>query len=277
MKRDFAGARIERTFEIVDLVPGSEVFPAQSHLQRQRPRDLPVVVDERRKRWRVIRGPRAAERAGAGGAEPEEEIGNRVARELAVEGEPAAGRHLGEMLERAVLRLQPEAHVVAPLHPARGIRHADDVFGGALRDAAFAVSAEAAHGESRTAIVQRIGPAGQVSQADVADPVAAVEADGRVEVIRVVVPDADFVDHVLRDDPRVTDGEIPALLGEVGVGEGAGVQLGSLVIHEPLEQVVLRGQHLIRAPGGRIGIVGKVTNREIVVGRRIVRRRDRRR
>ena len=146
-----------------------------------------------------------------------------------------------------------------------------------MRDAAFAVSAEAAHGESRTAIVQRIGPAGQVSQADVADPVAAVEADGRVEVIRVVVPDADFVDHVLRDDPRVTDGEIPALLGEVGVGEGAGVQLGSLVIHEPLEQVVLRGQHLIRAPGGRIGIVGKVTNREIVVGQGIVRRRDGRR
>ena len=85
-----------------------------------------------------------------------------------------------------------------------------------------------------------IGPAGQVSQADVADPVAAVKADGRVEVIGVVVADTDFVDQALGDHPRVADGEIPALLREVRVGKGTGVQLRSLVVHEPLEYVVLR-------------------------------------
>src|SRR5204862_4861899 len=47
--RASAGARRNRRFEIVELVPGSEVLPAQSPLQRQRPPHLPVVVDERRK------------------------------------------------------------------------------------------------------------------------------------------------------------------------------------------------------------------------------------
>src|SRR5438874_4224334 len=109
------------------------------------------------------------------------------------------------MLEGAVLRLQAEAHVVGPLDPARGVRDADNVFGRALRDAAFAVSAEAAHREAGATVIQWIDAAGQIFQSDVADPVAAVDADRRIQVIRVVVADPDFVDDRLRDDPRLAD------------------------------------------------------------------------
>src|SRR5207248_8472236 len=88
----------------------------------------------------------------------------------------------GELLVPPILRLQSEPDVVAAPHPARRVRHAEDVFRRALRDAAFAVAGEPGHREARPAVVDRIGGAGKIAQADVADPVSAVEADRRVQV-----------------------------------------------------------------------------------------------
>ena len=117
---------------------------------------------------------RAAERSGACGAVAEQEIGDGVSGELAVESEAAARRHLGEVLELAELRLQAEPDVVAALHLARRVRDAVDVLCGTLRDPAFAVPAESRHREARTTVVDRIDPASQILQADVGDPVASV-------------------------------------------------------------------------------------------------------
>src|SRR5439155_20006679 len=153
---------VERSFLIVLLVPRAEVFPADPHLQRQLRRRLPVVVEERREGRRRVERPRAAEGAGARRAVPEQEIGDRVPRELSVEGEGARRRHLGELLVAAILRLQAEWDVVASLYPARRVRHADDVLGRALRDAAFAVAADAGDVEPGTAVVDRIDPAREV-------------------------------------------------------------------------------------------------------------------
>ena len=148
---------------------------------------------------------RAAERAGARRAVAEQEVGDRVAGVLTVEREAAARRHLGEMIELAELRLNAEARIVMAFHPARRVGDAECSLGRALRDAALAIAAEAGHGEARTPVVDRIGAAGEVPQPDVADPVAAVLADRRVQMVGVVVAEARLVDDRRRHDPRLAD------------------------------------------------------------------------
>src|SRR5207302_2448377 len=128
--------RIERAFLIVLLVPRSEIFPAEPHLERELWRYLPVVVDERRKGRRFVKRARAAERARARRAISQQEDGHRVTAELAVEREAAARRHLGELFVPPVLGLQSEPHIVTAPHPARRVRHTEDILGRALRDAA---------------------------------------------------------------------------------------------------------------------------------------------
>src|SRR5207302_877778 len=139
---DLAAGGIERSLDAVDLGPRSEILPAQAHLHRQLVGRLPVVVDKRRECRRSVSGPRTAERARACRAVAEEEIGDRVAGELAVEREAAAWRHFSEMFEVAILRLDAEAEVVVSLHPAGRVRDAHDVLGRALCDATFAVAGE---------------------------------------------------------------------------------------------------------------------------------------
>src|SRR5206468_9292955 len=106
---------------------------------------------------------------------------------------PAARRHLGEVLEDAVLRLQSEADVVASFHPAGGVRHAEHVLGRALRDATLAVAAETAEREARTSVIQRIGAAREIPQSDVGHPVPLVEPARRVEATGIVLAEAGFV------------------------------------------------------------------------------------
>ena len=116
---------------------------------------------------------------------------------------------------------------------------------------------EAGHGEPGTAVVDRIGAAREIAQADVADPVAAVQADRRVQMVGVVVADPDLVDQARRDHPRIAGGEIASLLRQVRVAEHARVQLRALVVHEALKQVV-PGQDLIAPHRRRVGIVAEV-------------------
>ena len=268
---------VERSLLIVLLVPRAEILPAQPHLQRELGRHLPVVVDERRDRRRRVQGSRAAERAGAGRTVPEQEIGDVVPGELTVEREPATRRHFGELLVPPILRLQSEPDVVAAPHPARRVRHAEDVFRRALRDAAFAVAGEPGHREAGPAVVDRIGGAGKIAQADVADPVSAVEADRRVQVVGVVVAEPDLVDDVLRDDPRFAHCEVAAVLRKVREAEHARVDLRAFVVEKPLEQLVLRVERLIAPQRRGVRIVVERLNRHVVVHPARVRRGNGRR
>jgi hypothetical protein len=76
------------------------------------------------------------------------------------------------VLETAELRLQTEADVMAALHPTRSVRHAEQVFGRTLSDAALTVAGEAGHREAGTAVVDWIDRTRQIAQSDVANPVA---------------------------------------------------------------------------------------------------------
>ena len=162
------------------------------------------------------------------------------------------------------------------LHPAGGVGNAEEVLRRPLRDAAFAVPREAGHRETGTPVVDRIGAAREIPQTDVADPVAAIEADGRVQVVRIVVAESDFVDDARCEDPCVAGGEIPSRLRQVRVAEHTWVQLRALVIHEPLKEIVA-GQDLIAPHGGRVRVVAEIADRPVVVRGGIVRRRDSRR
>src|SRR5262249_60822850 len=117
-------------------------------------------------------------------------IAGGVPRELPVEGERAAGRHFGEVLEFPELRLQAETNVVRALDPAGRVGDAEDVLRRTLGNGAFALAAEPGQREVRTSVVDRIGTPRQILEADVAHPVAVVEADRRVEVVGVVVAEA---------------------------------------------------------------------------------------
>ncbi len=190
---DLAARRIERAFEVLRFVPRRQVLPAQPQLQRELPRHVPDVVDERRDRRRVIGGSRTAERAGAGRAVAEQEIGHGVARELPVEGEGATRRHLGQVLERAPLRLDPESQVVAPEGLRRRVGDAEDLLGGALGNGALAIAGEAGQVEPRASVVERIGSTGKIAEADVPHPVSTVEADRRGQMVGVVVAEPELV------------------------------------------------------------------------------------
>ena len=65
---------------------------------------------------------------------------------------------------------------------------------------------EAGEGEARTPVVDRIDAASKVAQADVANPVPAVQANRRVQMVGVVVAEPDFVDETWRDHPGVAGG-----------------------------------------------------------------------
>ena len=87
------------------------------------------------------------------------------------------------MLESSELRLNAEPDVVTSLHPARGVRDAEDFLGRTLRDATLAVAGEPRDREARTTVVDRVGPAGEIAQTDVPDPIPPVQADGRRDVV----------------------------------------------------------------------------------------------
>src|SRR6185503_2984933 len=101
------------------------------------------------------------------------------------------------------LRLNPEADVVTALHPAGGVGHAEDVLGGCLRDTELDVPGKAGHRETGAPVVDRIDPAGEVPHTNVADPVAAIQADRRVQMVRIVVAESEVVDEARKVDPRV--------------------------------------------------------------------------
>src|SRR5262249_29885681 len=145
-------------------------------------------------------------RASARGAIAEEKIGDRVPGELTVEREPAPRGHLRQLLVPSILGLEPEPDVVAAFHPARCVRHAEDILGGPLCDATLAVPGIAAQREARTPVIDRVDGSGEILKPDVTHPVPSVEADRRIEVIGVVVSESDLVHYVLRDDPRVAHG-----------------------------------------------------------------------
>ena len=124
-----------------------------------------------------------------------------------------------------------EGRVLLAGDAARRVGEAVDVLRRALRERAFALTGEAGDRPVRTAVVQRIAAAREVAQADVADPVAIVRIDRRDEVIRVIVADADLVDPLRRDDPRLADREVAALLRIVRQVERGRLELAAVVHH----------------------------------------------
>src|SRR6185503_574630 len=102
---------------------------------------------------------------------------------------------------------------------AGGVRETVNVLGGPLRIAAFALVNESGNRDVRTAVGERERRRGEVFQAQFARPVASFGTDRRVEVIRVVVAEAELVDPRRREDPRMSHCEVPAPLWQVGRGE----------------------------------------------------------
>ncbi len=180
------------------------------------------------------------------------------------------------MLKSAVLRADAEPQVMAALHPARRVRNAEHVLGGALGDAAFPVSAESLDREARTAVVDWICSPRKVAKADVAHPITVVQADRTLNVIGVVVAEPHFVHDGGRNDPRFAHSQVPAPLGHIRDGEGAWTELRAVVPHEPPEQILLLAEHFVRPDRRRVRVVGEIFDDAIVVHAGIVRRGNRR-
>ena len=274
---DLACRGIERRFHAVLFGPRRQVFPPQSELKAQLVAHLPVVVDERRDGRRVVRRSGRAERPRAGRAVPKQIICDGISREVTVERKVPASRVVGQVFELAELRLQSEPERMAAERPAGRVRHAVDVLCRALRIAAFSLCREAGHRHVRASVRERKRCSREVPQTQIGRPVATVGTDWRVQVVRVVVPEAEFVDPRGREHPRVSDGEVPPALGQVGFVERSGLQLRSFVVHEPLEQAVAVVERLIGAHGCGIRVVDEVPDDRVVVRTRGIRRRNRRR
>ena len=281
--RDLAGHRIERAFDVVHLVPGREILPAEPQLQRQRVVDTPHVIDERREGGRLVGRASAPERSRARRAVAQKEVRNGVRRVVggtggaAVEGEPAprAGRRV--LVGLAPLGLEAEPQRMWPCDFAGRIRHAVDPVGRVGAHTRGGHSREPGDRGARTSVVVGIGRTIQVLQADVCHPVpreVLAREPRLLSVEGVVVADTGLVDGARRDHPGMPHRQVPPGLGLAGIGNRAGKRLLAVVPDVSREGGVGASQHVIHARRPRIRVIGEVADRSIIVGTGRIRRRD---
>ena len=152
------------------------------------------------------------------------------------------------------------------MHDADGVAEADDVFVSALVGDVIEDVGEAGDGDVGTAKLGRVGEACDIRQAFLSRVVrAGVQADAELEVVVLVVADAELVDDVGREEEGVAEDAVAADELVVDAALNGGEELERVEVDVALEDGVTLGERLVGADGVLVVVIGHDGDRGVVV------------